>query len=504
MSSTSDAIERELRHVLAQLQDVDFWPPTSAIRTIVGAFRTVAQIATEPPPPSPEQVREVAADFHQVSVEVGYADGDVGDFSAATGPTVWEGDAGDTARTSLASFTRRTDTLATATGTITSVLRAFADAMATARQRHQRAYSELDFTTEFGHHLNPADYVDDLERAVRKFVAGLEDLIGSYQDARSAAAAAGNKIRNALETIDLPSAVGTDETAVETIDGWTGSQTGPLRGTVLQRADARIAAMSPSDQKQVQQLLDAAPNDQARAWILAAVASGADLATLKRFAARVDTMSPAELAELDPTTGSSYLEGNDETTCGSDSLVIAKMINDPVYALKIVDGYDASTGRQVPDPGLDPNDPIHSRFLAEANRMHDQTNAWRDHNGNPQMPWPEGLGTTPAAVANEMNGHGGAGAPGTTYQPHVIDPDNLGGEYDRIANSVSQGNPVPLFVGNGQAPRHIVLITSSNGDTMTAYDPAAGTTVTFTRSEWIHNQVSLGGWHEAWADVLPA
>lgn len=504
MGSTSDAIERELRHVLAELQNIDFWPPTSALRTIAHSFQTVARVASEPPSPSPEQLHDAAANFHRVSVEVGYADGDVDDFTAATGPMVWDGDAGDTARSSLVNFSRRIETLGTATETITSALRTFADAMTAARSRHQHAYAELDFTTDFGFHLNPADYVDDLVRAVRTFATGLEDLIGSYGDARAAATAAGQRIRAALETVDLPTAVASDETAVETIDGWTGSQTGPLRGTVLQRADARIAALSPSEQKRVQRLLDAAPNDQARAWILAAVASGADMSTLGRFAAHVDAMSPDELAKLDPTTGSSYLEGKDDTTCGSDSLVIAKMINNPVYALKIVDGYDATTGTQVPDPGLDPTDPIHSRFLAEANHMHDQTNAWHDHSGNPQLAWPEALGTTPAAVANAMNGPGGAGAPGTTYQSHVIDPNDLGGEYDRIANSVSQGNPVPLFVGNGQAPRHVVLITSTDGDTMTAYDPAAGTTVTFTRSEFLHNQISLGGWNQAWVDVRPA
>ncbi|PZS12765.1 MAG: hypothetical protein DLM57_18205 [Pseudonocardiales bacterium] len=503
-SLSLSGIERELRHLLAQIQDLDLWPPWDAVRTVVEFFGEVMHIAFEPPDPDPAIVLDCAGQWWNVSLAVDFAEGDVDACRTAMVPAVWQGEAGDAARSSMQAFSRRTGTVAQATSSINSALQDLAVAMKAARSRHSRAYGELNPTVDFGFHLNPVGYLHDLEHAIENFVRGVEDLIGAYSDAATAVQTGQEKIEAACESIALPAAIGANEGAISTIDGWTGGQQGPLRGTVLARANARIAAMSAADRARVNGLLGAAPNDQARAWILAAVGSGANLDTLDRFAARIDTLSPTQLTALDPTTGTSYTEGSDDTTCGSDALVVAKMINNPVYALSIVDGYDATTGATMPTPNPTDTDPIHARFVAAANAMHDQTNSVLSHTGTPQVPWPQPWGTLPGAVANAMDGPDGAGVPGTSYQGHLIDPYSLGSEYDSIGTTVSHGEAVPLFVGDGHSPRHIVLVTSTTGDTMTAYDPSRGQTYSFSRSDFVTNHLDLGGWTQAWLSVTPS
>ena len=134
--------------------------------------------------------------------------------------------------------------------------------------------------------------------------------------------------------------------------------------------------------------------------------------------------TPPELAALDPTGFRDGKAGQpDDTTCGSATLVMSRMMNDPAYAMWILTGYDPATGTQTGD-GSDVSQD--QRFADAALDMHDTTNSWWQ-NGQPQVPWPEAWGTTPGAVLNEMN-HGQSAGPRSRLRHAVRRPGRPGGD----------------------------------------------------------------------------
>ncbi len=205
--------------------------------------------------------------------------------------------------------------------------------------------------------------------------------------------------------------------------------------------------------------IEAARSDEERAWIMAAVASGMDGSTLDNYLEHLGGMTPQEIEALDPTGFRDGKAGQpDDTTCGSATLVMSRMMNDPAYAMWILTGYDPVTGTQTGDGSEAGQD---QRFADAALDMHDKTNSWWQ-NGQPQVPWPEAWGTTPGAVLNEMN-HGQSGVPGAGYDMQYVDPGDRVATYDRIVAASENGHTVPMFVGSDTAPRHVVLVTGSTG-----------------------------------------
>lgn len=521
MSSTNTKIIEDLRHILVKLRALDFSSPLAALRTIQSTVSRVYEVVTEPPAPDPENARTSAATWKRMGESMDVYEGNVQTARNGIGEASWGSDPGDeagtdggeAARNSFDRFSKRSGTVAPAGRSIATSLTTFAEDMEKARTRHDEAFN--DASDKLSIKKMPLDprklpgYVKEVAEAV---IHGVEELKGSYEDASEAATTAAGKIRTALEGITLPDHVSGALGAVTSVNGWSGAagtgkdegstDTGPLREGVLERADERLAGMSESDRKTVQDLLDSAKTDQQRAWIMSAVASGADMDTLRNFAGKVNGMSPDELARLDPTKymaesawrdakGHGVFSQPDPTTCGSASLVTAKMVNDPVYALKVMTGYDATTG--LDDGAGSGGDVVHKRFGDEATVMHDRTN----------MVWPERLGTSPWGAAEQMSD--GSGVSGTEYGVHLADPANSGGEFERIAATVQSGQVVPLYVGDGLVPRHVVLAVGSQGDSLQIYEPSTGKTYSVPRSELANDRAKegFGRWSEYWGAVLP-
>lgn len=517
---------RDLRHVIAQLQSLDLSSPLEAIETVVGIIRRTYEIATEPPPPDPENARGAAAKWQSLGESMDTHLADVRKVRGQLDESVWGNDpgdgsgegSGDAARRSLDTFATRSSTITPAAGQVSKSLRTFADSMTTARKRHDDAFNDLSAKASLSQvPAWPGDWPGYAKELVQAAVHGVNELIGSYTDANTATTTAAAAMRSALDGIQLPDHISGSMGAVSSVNEWSGGKAksqsgdgvGPLREGVLERADSRIANMSDADKQAMQQILNSAANDQQRAWIMAAVASGADINTLRNFANRIHDMTAQQLAQLDPTVFAAqdkwrYWDGKDEdwrgaftqpdgTTCGSSSLVMAKMINDPVYALKIMTGYDATTGQNSDDRG-DGGAAVNERFRNEAFAMHDRTNTL----------WPEALGTSPWGAAEQMSS--GSGIPGTQYQLHVADPADLGGEFERIASTVHSGQVVPLYVGPGTIPQHVVLVVAAQGDALTVYEPGTGKTYTVSKTEFCNSQpkAGLGNWGEYWGAVLPS
>ncbi|MEV7396980.1 hypothetical protein [Aeromicrobium sp. NPDC092404] len=488
-----------LRTVLAKLENIDFWPPWDAAQTIVDAISTAVTVATTPPEPDPDDIERAADAWGSIATHVDQAALDLSKSHRAMTPAVWLGDAGDAARTSIDELSDRTETIPVAAEAVKRALVVAADAMTGARDRHSSAYSILTENLNISwSDMSPWALVDKLKNIVGDCIEAVEALIGSYQDAAEALATARRAIVAAIDDIELPAHLPGGVSAISVVNAWDGDESGPLRGSVLERADAALDEMSPSERAVVQRLLDSAPSDEAKAWILAGLASGMGVAALTRYAGKVNAMSPQELDALDPANASDgTYKQPDQTTCGSSTLVMSRMLNDPAYAMFITTGYNPETGETS---DLSPE----KLFAAESQKMHDQTNGLSDHDGDPQVPWPEPIGTSPWGVANQMAGDGGSGLPGSDYGIDLTDPSAPGADYDSIVAATQNGETVPLFVGDEKIPQHVVLVTASSDDTLTIYEPADGKTITVTRDEFENGTADIAGWEQPWMAVTPS
>ncbi len=233
------------------------------------------------------------------------------------------------------------------------------------------------------------------------------------------------------------------------------------------------------------------------ALVQRAQSSGLRGEPLQRYADRLGQLAPEQLAALDPASfrGADAVQP-DGTTCGSASLVMSRMVNNPAYAMSVLTGYDPVTGQTT---GGTPRD----RFAAESLAMHERTNAWHDRDGNLNPAWPMGLGTHPDDVAREMSASSGSGVPGTAYQVDYVRLDDRGASFDAMSSAAQAGHTVPVFVGSPGMPRHVVLVTGAESGALTFYEPGEGRTVTVTREQWLNDRSQLGGWDKPWAIVVP-
>lgn len=187
----------------------------------------------------------------------------------------------------------------------------------------------------------------------------------------------------------------------------------------------------------------------------------------------------------------------DPTTCGSCSLVVARMINDPAYAAVLVEGSDPGTGEQ-------PAATLAERFRDHALAAHRTTNAARVRSGGWQLPWPRSLGTQPWALAQEMDRR--AGRPGTRYGVTAVRPSARARAFAQLASLTAGGESVPLYVGNRWSPRHVVLVLPGDDgprDRVRIYDPANGRCYPVTADDFVAGRLDVAGWTLPWCLIVP-
>ena len=112
--------------------------------------------------------------------------------------------------------------------------------------------------------------------------------------------------------------------------------------------------------------------------------------------------------QLDPLRY--HLRQSSRTTCGSVSLLVARMLADPGYAGWILEGVD--------DRGAANDETVQARFAAAERAVKDRTNAMLGPVGV-QPPWPHGLGTPPWGAAHEMTR-----ITGLRYRARYVGPDS--------------------------------------------------------------------------------
>jgi len=206
------------------------------------------------------------------------------------------------------------------------------------------------------------------------------------------------------------------------------------------------------------------------------------LARRQHPAAAIAPLATAHTADL-VTERAAELRQPDQTSCGASSLVFARMLRDPAYATSVMaepDGWRRAV-------------------LA----MHRRVSGLRDHDGRLQWPWPRFVGTSPWAAARQLGGGAGRSGTGPRYGWRMLDPDDLGTEFDRILAAVRSGHTVPLYVGNELRPAHVVLVVSAEDDRLRVYEPSAGRMLRVGRDAFSGSTFGLGGWSVPWFAVLP-
>jgi hypothetical protein len=396
--------------------------------------------------------------------------------------------------------------------------------MSAARSRHSAAYYQLAPNLNIDlSDLTPWGAADKLREIIGSIAATIRELIGAYQDADAAVDACQTAIVAALDTIELPTALVAGVSVVDQVNlltgGGPGDDTGPLRGSTAARAQAALDAMTPGQRAAAQALLDAATDQTSRGWILAAIASGLNGDALDRYATQLATMTPDQIDALDPTKQVYAFWQPDGTTCGSSSLVMARMLNDPAYAMSVITGYDPRTGVQAVSLGQavegqmedsEPGAQMQRRFHQEVIQMHHQTSSLVDHSGRFNGWWPEAAGTTPGAAARQMSGSDGlSGVPGSSYGVQLVDPLDRASTYDEIVRAVDDGHAVPIYTydinnDDGKSGAHVTLVTGTQGDDLVVYDPGKAASMTVDREQFTTAQLGDPlGWDRPMAAVLP-
>ena len=195
----------------------------------------------------------------------------------------------------------------------------------------------------------------------------------------------------------------------------------------------------------------------------------------------------------------------DRTTCGSASLVLARMIADPEYCQQILGREDDRRTPGLGPVGAASNSAARRNFTEAALDMHRRTNRWHDADGAWQLAWPRSLGTSPWAAARQLTMS--TNMPGVRYRMAVVDPLRADEAYLRVLTTVRGGLPCALFVGDALCPRHVVLVVAVDvavdPDGLIAYEPSAGGLRGLDRERFVTGQLSLAGWDEPWLAVLP-
>lgn len=172
----------------------------------------------------------------------------------------------------------------------------------------------------------------------------------------------------------------------------------------------------------------------------------------------------------------------DQRSCGATVLVMARVLTDPAYAARVA----------TPEA-----------FRTEVLAVHGRATSSVDAAGRLQLPWPRLLGTPPWAVARHLSATILSTTGGTTYRarPALWHRDVA---FDRVAAAVMAGHPVPVYVGNGWLPRHVVLAQGTVDGALRVYEPASGRLVDVSREAFVAGSLGLAGWDRPWFMVVPA
>ena len=259
------------------------------------------------------------------------------------------------------------------------------------------------------------------------------------------------------------------------------------------RAARWLDDASPADRARVEETL-AAAGPEARPYLLAALAAGHSTGDIVTFARLIRGKHSgwlrAHLSLIDPdepgsvTYHYSRVRQTDDTTCGPMTILMARAMTDPLYALYLTTGdstdrADASTAH------------FQVRLTAEEHRIHNATNRF----------WPQRLGSTPVGMSKELNRH--AEALGARYEPRLVTGISGKSALADAVEAAGSGQPVPVLIGN-RIPRHYILLIGRDGSDLVVYEPGYATVDRISEQSFLHGKVDVLGFHHVYSVITPS
>lgn len=277
--------------------------------------------------------------------------------------------------------------------------------------------------------------------------------------------------------------------------GVVAERPGGLSDAQVVQAMTRRADL-PADQRERLDAVLRAASPAAQQYLAEAFAAGHTVAEVADFATVITGREPrwlsSRLRPIDPgQPGTVEFRGNsisqyDGTTCGSTTVVVARALTDPRYALRLT-----ANGRPGSDAESDAA--FRRRLRAEQQRVHDETDVF----------WPQFAGTPPWGISERLN-HDPAGL-GARYRwtPTI---QRAAGSADRVLRhavlAADHGYPVPVLIGD-VLPRHYVLLLGGHDGGAVFYEPTAGETVVLPAAELARRDFSRLGYPRLAGVILP-
>lgn len=175
------------------------------------------------------------------------------------------------------------------------------------------------------------------------------------------------------------------------------------------------------------------------------------------------------------------------------------MLLDPVFAASVL-GSEADE---------QPGSPAAGRFALREREVMRRTNgALVEHRLH--LPWPPALGTSPPGAARELER-----VTGREYQVAVVrwlPQRRLRQVHCALADVVTSGAPVLLYVGSPALPRHVVLLLRAadggaagrpGASRLDVYDPATGTVSRLEPGPFARARLGIAGWDVPWLVLRP-
>jgi len=179
------------------------------------------------------------------------------------------------------------------------------------------------------------------------------------------------------------------------------------------------------------------------------------------------------------------------TTCGSSTIAMFRVLTDRPFADALLDGASGEVAQ---------------RWAVLERSVQSSTNrAVRPGAvGGLRLPWPTALGTPPWGLCDALDDLGRD----RSMRFRVLrvdggDPADVEQALGRLRATVARGIPVPLYVGNGLLPRHVVLAVAAGPSWVDLYDPGTGRKHRVERAALCEGRARISGWDRLWVVVVP-
>jgi hypothetical protein len=253
----------------------------------------------------------------------------------------------------------------------------------------------------------------------------------------------------------------------------------------------------PADQRTQLDDLLAAAKPATEEYLAEAFAAGHTVAEVADFGAviagRTARWLHSRLRPVDPgRTGPVEFGGNsisqyDDTTCGSATILAARALIDPIYALRLTTGGRPGTAEES-------GNRFEERLRTEEQRIHDESD----------LLWPQRAGTSPWGISSLLN-TGPADLAAhyrwTAVAPAI--PSHIDSVIRRALAAVDRGYPVPLLIGD-LIPRHYVLLLRHDAGGASFYEPTAGKIVAVPAEDLRRRDFGAVGYAHLHGAILPS